>query len=469
MKIKFKKHRESRILKLIIILFFAIRLIGIANPPLETGHNWRQTITNMVTRNMVQENPSLLYPKIDMAGDLTGISASEFPIYNFITYLFSLIFGFSDGLGRVINLLVSSIGIFYFYKILEHFFSNKIALYSSILLLTSLWFSFSRKIMPDTFSVSLIFIGVFYGLQYLKNNNLIPFLLFLIFTSLGVLSKLPSGYLLVGFVFVLPINTIETKTKVILFLGLSFVVFLAFSWYFYWVPTVYDKFHYQLFFPKSFAEGFTDFLNVIPQTFQKFYFSAFAGYLGFVTALLGVYFLIEEYNKKYRLCFLLLFVVFLFYAIKTGNVFATHNYYVLPFAPVLAILAALFITKLPKPLNLILLCLISIEGIANQQHDFFIKDSMRYKLNLEQLASSTIEKDALIIINGGESPQELYFTNRKGWTVEHSKLLSATFIDSLVNRGANYLILDKKKEPKVTTNYPIVYTDDFFEVIKLKE
>lgn len=469
MEIKFKKYRESRILKLIIILFFVIRLIGITNPPLESGHNWRQTITNMVTRNMVQEGPSLLYPKIDMAGELTGISASEFPIYNFITYLFSLIFGFSDGLARVINLVVSSIGVFYFYKILEHFFSNKIALYSSVLLLISIWFSFSRKIMPDTFSVSLIFIGIFYGLQYLRNNNFIPFLLFFIFTSLGVLSKLPSGYLLVGFAFILPIKTIEFKTKVLFFLGLSFVVLLAFSWYFYWVPAVYDKFHYQLFFPKSFAEGFADFLKVIPQTFQKFYFSAFAGYLGFVAALLGVQFLIKEYNRKYGLCFLLLFVVFLFYAIKTGNIFATHNYYVLPFAPILVILAALFITKLPKPLNIVLLCLISLEGIANQQHEFFIKDSERYKLNLEQIVSASIEKKALIIINGGESPQELYFTNRKGWTVEHSKLLSSTFIDSLEHRGAAYLILDKEKEPKVTTNYPTIYSDDFFEIIKLKE
>ena len=91
------------------------------------------------------------------------------------------------------------------------------------------------------------------------------------------------------------------------------------------------------------------------------------------------------------------------------------------------------------------------------------------KLKLEQIAATSIEKDALIIINGGESPQELYFTNRRGWTVEHSKLLVPTFIDSLANRGAAYLILDKKKEPKVTTEYPTVYTDDFFEIVQLKE
>jgi len=31
-----------------IFLFFLIRLVGITNAPLETGHNWRQSFTNMI-------------------------------------------------------------------------------------------------------------------------------------------------------------------------------------------------------------------------------------------------------------------------------------------------------------------------------------------------------------------------------------------------------------------------------------
>ena len=162
-------------------------------------------------------------------------------------------------------------------------------------------------------------------------------------------------------------------------------------------------------------------------------------------------------------------MVFVVFIIKTGNVFPTHNYYVLPFVPVMAFLAAYGLNKVSLTLSYVLLAVIVFEGVLNQQHDFFIKDSEKYKLKLEQIAATSIEKDALIIINGGESPQELYFTNRRGWTVEHSKLLVPTFIDSLANRGAAYLILDKKKEPKVTTEYPTVYTDDFFEIVQLKE
>src|SRR5690606_10730429 len=166
---------------------------------------------------------------------------------------------------------------------------------------------------------------------------------------------------------------------------------------------------------------------------------------------------------------LIITMVFVAFVIKTGNVFPTHNYYVLPFVPVMAFLAAYGLNKAPLKLSYVLLAVIVFEGVLNQQHDFFIKDSEKYKLKLEQIASSSIEKNALIVINGGESPQELYFTNRRGWTVEHSKLLSPTFIDSLANRGAAYLILDKKKEPAITTNYPTVYKDDFFEVLKLKD
>jgi hypothetical protein len=36
-----------------IVLFFLIRMIGITNPPLEIGHNRRQSLTNMVARNFL--------------------------------------------------------------------------------------------------------------------------------------------------------------------------------------------------------------------------------------------------------------------------------------------------------------------------------------------------------------------------------------------------------------------------------
>lgn len=77
-----------------ILVFFAIRLIGITNEPIEISHNWRQTLTNMIARNFLEDGANLRFPKIDMAGEKTGIIGSEFPFFNYLIYLAFELFGF---------------------------------------------------------------------------------------------------------------------------------------------------------------------------------------------------------------------------------------------------------------------------------------------------------------------------------------------------------------------------------------
>src|SRR4051812_1758490 len=83
-----------------LIFFFVIRLVGITNAPLEVAHNWRQTFTCMVARNFLENDPNILYPTIDMAGNKTGIVGAEFPLFNYLIYLISGIFGYTHWYGR---------------------------------------------------------------------------------------------------------------------------------------------------------------------------------------------------------------------------------------------------------------------------------------------------------------------------------------------------------------------------------
>ena len=78
-----------------IILFFALRLLGITNAPLEFGHNWRQSLTNMIARNFFENDANLFYPSIDLAGEKSGIIGSEFTFYNYLIYILSSIFDYS--------------------------------------------------------------------------------------------------------------------------------------------------------------------------------------------------------------------------------------------------------------------------------------------------------------------------------------------------------------------------------------
>jgi hypothetical protein len=155
-----------------LLVFFLIRLFGITNPPLEISHNWRQCQTNMIARNFYEGGPDLFHPRIDMAGEKTGILGSEFPFFNLIIYLFSIVFGYAHWYGRLINLVVSSLGIWCFYLLLNKLINRKVAFNATIILLSSIWFSYSRKIMPDTFSVSLDHVlSIHYTGRALQNTS----------------------------------------------------------------------------------------------------------------------------------------------------------------------------------------------------------------------------------------------------------------------------------------------------------
>jgi hypothetical protein len=450
-----------------ILIFFILRIIGITNAPLEIGHNWRQSLTNMVARNFLEGNANLLYPQIDMAGNQTGIIGSEFPFYNYLIYLVSLVFEYSHWYGRLINLVVSSFGIYFFYLLVSKISNKQIAFNASIVLLSSIWFAFSRKIMPDTFSVALVIIGLYYCYMYLTSGSLIKIFPFFIFITLGMLCKIPALSLTVVISIIILIKEIPTKRKLII-LSLTAISFIIVGlWYFYWVPYLVKTYHYQLYFPKGMAEGFKEILPLLPQLFEKFYFSSLCSYLAFAFFLAGLYPVFRNGNFYLKTGILVITLTFFIFILKTGSVFPLHNYYIIPFTPVMALLAGYGLNMVTPKYLYILLLLISLEGIANQQHDFFIKKSEKYKLQLENLTTKIVAKNDLIVINGSQSPQEIYFAHRKGWTVDN-KMINRKDLTYLKESGAKYLIINKESFAAPIEYFPKIYSGTNYDFYMLE-
>lgn len=452
-----------------ILFFFIIRLIGITNAPLEIGHNWRQSLTNMISRNFLENGLDLLHPMIDMAGEKTGIIGSEFPFFNFLIYLFSSIFGETHWYGRLINLIVSSFGLYYFYLLIKNLINKQLAFNSTIVLSVSIWFAFSRKIMPDTFSVSLVIIALYFAYDYLKNNHLKSLFLFFIFNTLGILCKIPalSLFSVLGIIFF--IKEIPINRKFILLIGGSISFGIVCLWYFYWVPYLLETYKYQLYFPKGILEGLNEIKLFIPELLEKFYFSSLSSYLATACCLLGLIFIIRNKNRYLLLAISIIFMVFVVFIIKTGAVFPLHNYYIIPFAPVMALMAGYFISKIPSKFQTYLLLIISIEAIANQNHDFFIKDSQKYKLELSSISEEYIPKNNLILINGGFSPQDIYFSHRKGWTVNNKEVADPDFVDSLSALGGKYIILDRHYINNKRLDYSQLFINEDYIIYQIKE
>lgn len=451
-----------------LLLFLVVRLIGITNPPLESGHSWRQSLTNMVARNFYEGNADIRYPTIDIAGEKSGVMTSEFPVYNYLIYTASKVFGFMHWHGRWISLIFSTLGLFCYYQLIKQFINHKTALYATIITLSSLWFAYGRKIMPDTFSVSLVLIGLYFVVKYVTKGGISNLLAYGCFATLGVLSKIPALSLLAGLCVLPWLKQVSLTKKVfvvaISVLGLSTVYY----WYFIWNPALFAIHDYQLFFPKTLQQGMKEIQTVVPQLLEKFYFSSLNSFVGFACFLVGVFFLVKNGHRKLQAVIVLISVTFGLFIVKTGSVFPTHSYYIIPFAPIMAFIAAYATEKLPSKFAIIIVAVIAVEGIANQQHDFFLRDSELYKLELESTLQEIVPPNQLVVINGGTTPQNMYFAHRKGWAVRNSEAQDAKFVDSLQQLGAKFLIIDKHQPQSDSFDYKLVRGDEHYDVYELK-
>jgi 4-amino-4-deoxy-L-arabinose transferase-like glycosyltransferase len=455
-----------------ILLFFLIRLIGITNPPLEISHNWRQSFTNTVARNFLEVDNNIFYPRAVIFGNNNGVLGTEFPFFNYLIYVISKIFGYAHWYGRLINLIISSIGIYFFYKIINKFLKPEIAFNSAIVLLCSVWFMFSRKAMPDTFSISLVIIGIYFGLDFLFRPKFISLILFTLFASLGVLSKIPGLYLLS--VFIIPVfnKEIRLNTKVLFCLSASIILILMSCWYFYWVPYLESIAGNKLYFPKGFKEGLTELISLWNLTLERFYFSSMESFIGFAFFLAGIFFLIKKKEKLLLQVLAISSFVFFLFMIKTGEVFSLHSYYVVPFTPIMAVVTGYAISLIKKNnFRIIIISIIVIEAIANQYDDFFLKDSELYKLKIESIADKISDKKDLIAITGGQNPEEIYFAHRNGWRITNEQLNDSVFINKIINEGCQYLFINKNDGP-YELNYKLpgkIYVDENFIIYSYKK
>ena len=421
-----------------------IRLWGITNPPLEVAHSWRQTTVCMVARNFIEVDANPFYPRIDIAGEKSGITGMEFPVLNYLIFLFAKVFGYQHWYGRLINLMISTIGIFYFFKLVKRYFDKELAFNASIILITSIWFAYSRKIMPDTFASSLAIMSIYYGSAYFENKSkYINILLYFVFGLLSILSKLPVIFLFSIFVLFVFQNKYSVKSRILFVISSIIILIPIYWWYWIWVPYLVREFDFWHFFMgKSIRVGFNEIFSQWPLALKLWYADAIK-YIAFVFFILGLFFIIK--NKKLIALFTVLLISFLAIVFSAGNTFVRHSYYIIPYVPIMAIISAYGLQQLRnQKLIMIINIIISIEGIANQFQDFYIHDNGKAIINLEADLDQFCKPNDLITINSNANPAPMYFAHRKGFIASNNQLIDSSFINSIRNSGCKYIIILKQ-------------------------
>jgi uncharacterized membrane protein len=449
-----------------IFIFFLIRLTGITNPPLETGHNWRQVTGLMVARNFLETDANILYPRVDDNEGSTGIIGMEFPALNYLYFIAAKFFGYTHWYGRLINLIISSIGLLFFGKIVSRFFSSRVALASTLFLMASIWFSFSRKMMPDTFCISLMFAGIYYSIKYLEKGRVMYLLWYVLFATLAVLSKIPAG---IYFALLIPLafKKYNINRKVLLYSVTLIPLALTYIWYFIWNPHLSSEFGLWYNAGKSIPVGYGEIISNFGPVAKNFYFHAFSSYIIFVFFVAGLFLIINNQNKILLASFFSVGCVFIIYILKSGFYFYHHNYYIIPFVPIMALVAGYAISRVKKSWLFAFLIVIGVsESILNQQHDFFIKDSETYKLELESIADIVSMPSDLIAINGNQNPQQIYLSHRKGWNCNDDQISDSIYIREITRKGCRYLFVNTHTT-STTINKPVAFKNEHYTVYDL--
>lgn len=444
-----------------------IRLIGITNPPLEAGHNWRQTTVTMVARNFSEVDANIFYPRVDFAGEKTGITGMEFPIFNYLIYGANELFGYEHWYGRLINLIFSSLGIYFFFLLVRRYWNEEIAFWSALILTFSVWFVFSRKIMPDTFSMTFLLGGLYYASNYLRDKGSITHLIIAsLLVTIGVLSKLPSGYLLSMLPLIVISEKSQIKRTVFLMIGMTLALLPSLWWYFIWVPHLvktYDFWHF--FMGKSITQGMAEIIEHLPLTLSRFYDSALK-FVGFGLFALGLLIAIKRSNKQILLVLSMAFFTFLIIIFKAGFTFAHHSYYIIPFAPVMALIAGYYLSEIKQQyLRISLMLIVAIECIGNNIQDFRIPSRLESAQNLEAQLDELGDQEELIFINSEEVPTPMYFAHRKGWIGYNGNIENQQYTDSLIALGlSKIVILHEGFGASTKLDLPVLYDSEGFTI-----
>lgn len=454
-----------------IIIFFIGRLYGIWFPPLEVGHNWRQTDGMMIARNFFEHNANIFFPTVDVAGNKSGIVGCEFPVLNYLVYLTSLLFGFQHWYGRLIVLIASSFGTWFFFRLIKNHFGEPAAFNSTIILLSSLWLSYSRKNIPDAFAASLCMVGLFYAIEYLSTGKKSYVAIFFISALLGTLSKITTATILTVLIIPLLDKHLLLTRKFVL--GVTGVIILSsvIGWYFFWVPylNVTYGFGDHFFMGMSYTDGITAIANNFGAVAKRFYDTPMK-YSGTLALVAGIYLAIRKKAYLPLMCFAIPFVSFMILLPKTGASVAGDKYYVITLIPCMAFMAGYGLSLLPKKAYIyIFLLVIFIEGFGDQYYDFRIRDTYKPLAELESILDGVSEKTDLIAINVNEvhNPTAMYFAHRKGWSTPDYLLADDSFLEDIKSKGCRYVVIVKKLYGDFRLPNSVVYESADFRIYRL--
>lgn len=430
----------------------------------------RMTGTATVARNFYEIGFNPFYPTSNICGAVApDYFAMEFPLLQTLTLPFYYLFGEQYWIGRFVNWCVSCLGLWFFARLVTRMTDERTALYATLLFAGSITVTFMRKMMPDTFAVFLAIMGTYYLYVYLEEGGRKRLVFGGLLLGLGVLSKIPA--LVVACFLVVPFldKAVTNKRRLWLFAPLGVAGTLTALWYFVWMPYLQDVTSCPpLIYPVSLAEGAQIFfVDMHEKSIRRFRDIAFTHSVPYWMFLVSFAFGLFRWRQwRLPLMTLAYTTLFLLFVFKTGKVFATHNYYVIPFIPLMALWAGKLLHEQLRHryVALALTLVLCIPAGQYLMKDVVLNENapdLRLEALLDDLGVG--REDKIMIQDGWMEPTGMYFAHRRGWTVDAGIIDHHDWMPDYRRDGLQYLVVDKRRYDKPVP-YRFVGEDEVWAV-----
>ena len=482
----------------IIILGFLTRLINI-NQPLFDVTMWRQTETASIARNFYYNGMNIFYPQVLWGGATEGyIGETEFHLYPFVVALLYKVFGVHESLGRLVSILAFAGGAFFLYKLARKYIGAQGALIA-VLFYTFCphIFFYTRSFQPEStmlfFSITLIY---FFS-QWLDTENRRDFILMALCGICAFLVKIPTVCLGLPLLYLCIVKyrwKLFSEWKLWLFTFMT--LFPTFLWYIHsYKLGLINGLSWNVFHIGTREGGFIGLSYLTTLSFYKnvFYLYIFQRhliYIGAILTIVGIFSAIRKKNLYLFHFWILSQIIFLFIGAETSR---RHSYYSMPIIVPSSIFIAwtvvtyfgrikrikiVYLSTLEKYfiapvfiLMLVILPFICFHKItAKYKRERLEKDMPIYIAGNKVREISP--KDALVITAHWGGPELLYYSDRRGWTME-SKKCSIESIESRRKAGATWFVttrvieIDKNVISYLQNNYDVIEMTDRYLIAKL--
>lgn len=442
---------------ILLVLGVVLRFFHLGES-IESPHMWRQSDTANYIWDFYQNGIDLLHPSVCWMGEYKTVIL-EFPLIEGIVATAYHVFGPYHAIAKIIFLLFFLASCYYFYKLIRLFISAEVARVATILYLFSpLSIFFSRAIHIDFAEMFFVFGMSYHFIVGIQNRDLRSGLFGSLFAILAFMTKAPYAI-----VFFFPILYIILKERQFLFvLKTAYIYVLPVLIFILWQQHVFEVNSNA---PDwDFIPGYRKFVHN-----SGWYYGAWSqredwnnwsllgnrilfevtGIIGLILVGLGMIF-----GKVKAFFWWWLFGVIV-YVLIFFNLNRIHNYYQIPFAPILSVFSALGIAFLStlfkdKMKSILIISLVVLIGLENGYYAFsnyFVQQPVFEELG-QIIQEETNENDIVITnINELDSkfPNVHYAARRNGWQIPNYGLESQ-LIYKLMLEGADYFVTIRYEE-----------------------